>query len=63
MTGVILSLFFCKMSNERLLSVFVDESGNFGMQGFPLNPAESRFFGGARDFKRNVLKKIKVKEL
>lgn len=32
-------------------------------EGHPLNMAETRFFGGARDFKRNVLKKIKVKEL
>lgn len=31
--------------------------------GLPLNLAESRFFGGARDFKRNVLKKIKAKAL
>lgn len=31
--------------------------------GLPLNRAETRFFGGARDFKRNVLKKIKTKEL
>jgi len=32
-------------------------------QGTPLNLAETRFFGGVRDFKRNVLKKIKLKEL
>lgn len=30
-------------------------------QGLPLNAAEMRFFGGARDFKRNVLKKIRTK--
>ena len=32
-------------------------------QGLPLNLAETRFFGGPRDFKRNVLKKLKVKEI
>jgi len=32
-------------------------------QGGSLNLAESRFFGGPRDFKRNILKKIKAKEL
>ena len=31
--------------------------------GLPLNRAETRFFGGARDFKRNVLKKVKAKEM
>jgi len=33
------------------------------LRGHSLNLAESRFFGGARDFKRNILKKIKAKEL
>ena len=32
-------------------------------QGLPLNLAETRFFGGPRDFKRNILKKIKLKEM
>ena len=31
--------------------------------GHPLNRAETRFFGGLRDFKRNVLKKMKAKEI
>ena len=31
--------------------------------GQPLNHAETRFFGGLRDFKRNVLKKMKAKEI
>ena len=31
--------------------------------GLPMTPSEMRFFGGPRDFKRNILKKIKVKEL
>ena len=33
------------------------------LQGLPLNRAEQRFFGGPRDFKRNVLKKLKPKEI
>lgn len=32
-------------------------------QGIPMPPAERRFFGGPRDFKRNILKTIKAKEL
>ena len=32
-------------------------------RGLPLNRAEQRFFGGPRDFKRNVLKKLKPKEI
>ena len=32
-------------------------------QGLPLNRAEQRFFGGPRDFKRNILKKLKPKEI
>ena len=31
--------------------------------GQPLTESETRFFGGPRDFKRNVLKKMKAKEL
>jgi len=31
--------------------------------GDPMTPSEMRLFGGPRDFKRNVLRKIKVKEL
>ena len=31
--------------------------------GMPMTQSETRFFGGPRDFKRNVLKKIKAKEL
>lgn len=31
--------------------------------GLPMTPSEMRFFGGPRNFKRNILKKIKVKEL
>ena len=31
--------------------------------GLPMTQSEMRFFGGPRDFKRNVLKKIKAKEL
>lgn len=31
--------------------------------GMHMTPSEKRFFGGPRDFKRNVLKKIKRKEL
>ena len=31
--------------------------------GLPMTPSEMRFFGGPRDFKRNILRKIKVKEL
>ncbi len=31
--------------------------------GQPLNRAETRFFGGLRDFKRNVLRKMKTKEI
>lgn len=31
--------------------------------GLPLSASEKRFFGGPRDFKRNILKKIKTKEI
>ena len=31
--------------------------------GMPMTQSEMRFFGGPRDFKRNVLKKIKRKEI
>ena len=31
--------------------------------GISMTPSEMRFFGGPRDFKRNVLRKIKVKEI
>ncbi len=31
--------------------------------GMPLTHSEMRFFGGQRDFKRNILKKIKTKEI
>ena len=31
--------------------------------GIPMTPSEMRFFGGPRDFKRNVLRKIKAKEI
>ena len=31
--------------------------------GIPMTPSEMRFFGGPRDFKRNILKKIKIKEI
>ena len=31
--------------------------------GLPMTQSEMRFFGGPRDFKRNILKKIKVKEI
>ena len=31
--------------------------------GLPMTRSEMRFFGGPRDFKRNILKKIKPKEL
>lgn len=31
--------------------------------GLPMTQSEMRFFGGPRDFKRNILKKIKVKEM
>ena len=31
--------------------------------GMPFSKSEMRFFGGPRDFKRNILKKIKPKEL
>lgn len=31
--------------------------------GIPFNNSEQRFFGSPRDFKRNVLKKIKAKEI
>ena len=31
--------------------------------GRPLTESETHFFGGLRDFKRNVLKKMKAKEL
>ena len=60
------------------LSIFVDESGRFQYpdlvctlhlielrlaHGIPMTPSEMRFFGGPRDFKRNVLRKIKAKEI
>ena len=31
--------------------------------GISMTSSEMRFFGGPRDFKRNVLRKIKVKEI
>ena len=31
--------------------------------GLPMTRSEMRFFGGPRDFKRNVLRKIKCKEI
>ena len=31
--------------------------------GLPMTRSEMRFFGGPRDFKRNILKKIKAKEI
>ena len=31
--------------------------------GLPMTHSEMRFFGGPRDFKRNILKKIKAKEI
>ena len=31
--------------------------------GIPMTQSEMRFFGGPRDFKRNVLRKIKAKEI
>ena len=31
--------------------------------GIPMTPSEMRFFGGPRDFKRNVLRRIKAKEI
>ena len=33
------------------------------LHGMPMTQSEMRFFGGPRDFKRNILKKIKTKEL
>ncbi len=31
--------------------------------GIPMTPSEKHFFGGPRDFKRNVLRKVKTKEI
>ena len=33
------------------------------LNGLPMTLSEMRFFGGPRNFKRNVLKKIKTKEI
>ena len=33
------------------------------VEGDPMTTSEMRLFGGPRDFKRNILKKIKVKEI
>ena len=32
-------------------------------EGIPMTVSEMRLFGGPRDFKRNILKKIKTKEI
>ena len=33
------------------------------LAGDMMTPSEVRFFGGPRDFKRNILKKLKAKEI
>ena len=58
------------MNDRNILSIFVDESGNFSFlieqkmaNGLKMTKSEDKFFGGPRNFKRNVLKVIKRKEV
>ena len=63
---------------DATLSIFVDESGRFQIpdmvatlklvelkleHGDMMTESEYKFFGGPRNFKRNILKYIKRKEI
>ena len=55
-----LAIVFLEMSEKRTkrISVFVDESG-----GGRLTLSEECFFGGVRNFRRNIVKQFKAKEI